>query len=192
MSDRPNKEQMMKIVVPALAISVILVLVGLLIGLQGDKDDPKKPGTKPGNGPPPVPLKATGDDSGMSDTAPPADAAEWKEIGGGLKIWDVKEGEGEPCPPGANVSMHYAGWLLSGRLFDSSRPKLKHGPGAPLNASLAGGLIEGWMKGVPGMKKNGIRRLYIPYQMAYQEQGQPPDIPPRADLIFEVKLIDNN
>ncbi len=188
MSDRPNKEQMMKIVVPALAIATILVLVGLLIGMQGDKEEPKGSPSKPG-GHTQGQLDNVGDDSGMSDTPPPVDSPEWKDIGNGLKIWDVKEGEGEPCNGGSKVLMHYAGWLLNGKLFDSSRAKLKPGAGSPLSASLTGGLIEGWLKGVPGMKKNGIRRLYIPYQLAYQERGQPPDIPPRADLIFEVKLV---
>ncbi len=188
MSDRPNKEQMMKIVVPALAISVALVIIGLLIGMQGDKDEPKKGTTKPGGpamaGIPPV----AADDEGMTNSAPLADAPEWKDIGGGLKIWDVKEGDGEVCKPGADVTMHYAGWLLNGTLFDSSRAKLKPDRGEPFTASLAGGLIEGWMKGVPGMKPNGIRRLYIPFAMAYGENGRS-GIPPRADLIFEIKLI---
>lgn len=187
MSDRPNKEQMVKIVVPALAIATILVLVGLLIGLQGDKDDPKKKSAKPGQ--PNAPTAVPGDDSGMSDGPPPSDAPDWKDIGGGLKIWDVTEGQAEACPHGAQVTMHYAGWLLNGTLFDSSRTKFKPDRGAPLDASLAGGLIEGWMKGVPGMKRGGIRRLYIPYPMAYGESGRS-GIPPRADLIFEVKLID--
>jgi hypothetical protein len=188
MSDRPNKEQMMKIVVPALAIAVVLVLVGLIIGLNGDPEPPKKEIVKPGGQTLRALPNVSGDDEGMSDTPPPADAPEWKEIGAGLKIWDVKEGEGDACPVGAQVSMHYAGWLLNGQLFDSSRSKLKPGPGQPLDASLASGLIEGWMKGVPGMKKNGIRRLYIPYPLAYGETGRG-SIPPKADLIFEVKLL---
>ena len=189
MSDRPNKEQMMKIVVPALAIATILVLVGLLIGLQGDKDPPKGNAPRqrePRSGAAPM---TKGDDTGMSDSVPPADSPEWKDIGAGLKIWDIKEGDGEACPAGAEVSMHYAGWLLNGKLFDSSRVKFKRDRGDPLVSALEG-LIVGWQKGVPGMKRGGVRRLYIPYAMAYKEDGSPPDIPPRADLIFEIKLID--
>lgn len=189
MSDRPNKEQMMKIVVPALAISVILVLVGLLISMQGDKEPPPKKGDKSNPKTAGPALNRNGDDTGMVDSAPSAEAPEWKEIGEGLKIWDVVEGEGDPCPPGAVVVMHYAGWLLNGSLFDSSRAKLKRDRGLPLESPL-GGLIEGWQKGVPGMKRKGIRRLYIPYKMAYGETGSPGGIPPRADLIFEIKLID--
>lgn len=191
MSDRPNKEQMMKIVVPALAISVVLVLVGLLIGLQGDKEEPKKEPVKSGGQAVRPKPNVTGDDTGMSDSAPPAESTEWKEIGGGLKIWDLKEGEGDPCRAGAHVVMHYAGWLLSGKLFDTSREKLDPSKGAPLDMSLLQ-LVQGWQKGVPGMKRGGIRRLYIPYQLAYGEEGSGRAIPPRADLLFEIKLLDFN
>lgn len=189
MSDRPNKEQMMKIVVPALAISAVLVLVGLLIGLQGDKEVEPKEEIKPGGQVLRVPALAGGDDTGMSDFAPSTDASEWKEIGNGLKIWDVTEGEGEPCPPGARISIHYAGWLVSGRLFDSSRSKLKAGPGSPAKFAL-GDLVAGWQKGIPGMKKGGVRRLFVPYQMGYGEEGSGSNIPPRSNLLFEIKLFD--
>lgn len=187
MSDRPNKEQMMKIVVPALAIAVVLVLIGLIIGLKSEPEPPKDDKLKPGAQTIRAQPSISGDDEGMSDTAPATDTPEWKDIGGGLKIWDVKEGEGDPCPAGAGVTMHYSGWFLNGQVFDSSRSKLKPGPGMPLESPL-GSLVDGWQKGVPGMKKGGIRRLYVPYQMAYGESGRG-SIPPRADLIFEMKLL---
>ncbi len=196
MSDRPNKEQMMKIVVPGVAIAVVLVLVGLLIAMNGDPEKPKESKKSPSDpnivNPSLTPGGSellAGNDEGMVSESPSADSSEWVEIGNGLKTWDVTVGDGEPCPPGAFVSMHYAGWLLSGKLFDSSRASLKPERGEPLNMSL-GGLIAGWQKGVPGMKRGGIRRLYIPYQMAYGESGSPGGIPPKADLIFEIKLID--
>ena len=49
--------------------------------------------------------------------------------------------------------------------------------------------IAGWQEGIPGMKPGGIRRLNIPYAWAYGEGGRPPQIPPKADLVFEVKLL---
>ena len=120
-------------------------------------------------------------------TAPPKDAKEWKDVAGaeGLKAWDVKEGKGEPCKPGATVTIHYTGWTTDGKIFDTSH---KNGSPAtfPLNR-----LIQGWQLGVPGMKPGGVRRLLIPGPLAYGEKGRPPAIPPNATLIFEMELIES-
>lgn len=119
-------------------------------------------------------------------TVPPTDSKEWKDVKGaeGLKAWDVKEGKGEPCPAGATVKIHYTGWTTDGKIFDSSH---KRGDPAtfPLNR-----LIKGWQLGVPGMKPGGVRRLLIPYDLAYGEAGKPPTIPPKATLIFEMELVE--
>lgn len=100
----------------------------------------------------------------------------------GLAIEDTLEGSGEPCPRGAIITIHYRGTLLDGTQFDSSYP------GMPVTFPL-NRLITGWQEGIPGMKAGGKRRLTIPWQMAYGEDGAPPDIPPRANLIFEIELF---
>ncbi len=117
---------------------------------------------------------------------PAADAKEWKAVAGaeGLKYWDTVEGKGDAVAAGATVTIHYAGWTLDGKVFDTSLGK------EPAEFPL-GNLIEGWQKGIPGMKKGGTRRLYIPWAMAYGERGSGRDIPPKADLIFEIELFDS-
>lgn len=105
---------------------------------------------------------------------------------GGLKIEDLKEGTGEEVKSGDTVSMHYRGIFENGEKFDSSYDR-----GQAFQTQIgAGRVIEGWDKGVPGMKVGGKRKLIIPGSMAYGPQGIPGAIPPNATLIFEVELLD--
>jgi FKBP-type peptidyl-prolyl cis-trans isomerase len=117
-------------------------------------------------------------------TPPPLDAPEWKDIGNGLKIWDVIEGTGRPAPPGGRVKVHYIGWLTDGTKFDSSLDR-----GQPIEFPLTG-VIRGWQDGIPGMKPGGVRRLLIPPALGYGMRGAPGAIPPNATLVFEVELLD--
>jgi FKBP-type peptidyl-prolyl cis-trans isomerase FkpA len=107
----------------------------------------------------------------------------WTDIGGDLKIWDVTEGTGTAVAAGATVTVHYTGWLTDGKKFDSSVDRGQT-ISFPLN-----GVIDGWKKGIPGMKPGGTRRLLIPGAMAYGARGIPGTIPPNATLVFEVQLV---
>ncbi len=119
-------------------------------------------------------------------TVPAVDAKEWKAVEGaeGLKVWDVKEGKGEAAKATDTVTIHYTGWTTDGTIFDSS-----HKRGEPATFGLSG-LIKGWQLGLPGMKPGGVRRLLIPYALAYGEKGRPPLIPEKATLIFEIEFIE--
>ncbi len=102
-----------------------------------------------------------------------------------LKIEDLKVGTGAEAKPGQQVSVHYTGWLTDGKKFDSSLDR-----GQPFKFMLgAGQVIQGWDKGVAGMKVGGKRKLTIPPQMGYGERGAGGMIPPNATLVFEVELL---
>jgi FKBP-type peptidyl-prolyl cis-trans isomerase len=104
-----------------------------------------------------------------------------------LQIIDVKQGDGEAVPEGATITAHYTGALCKdGTIFQSS-----HDLGNAISFGL-NQVIEGWTKGVPGMKVGGTRRLIIPAAMAYGESSPAPNIPPNSDLVFDIELVKIN
>jgi FKBP-type peptidyl-prolyl cis-trans isomerase len=104
---------------------------------------------------------------------------------GELKITDHVVGTGAEAVKGKTVQVHYAGRLEDGTEFDNSFKR-----GEPIRFRLGvGQVIEGWDKGIAGLKVGGKRTLVIPSEMGYGEDGAGDDIPPNATLIFEVELV---
>jgi peptidylprolyl isomerase len=104
----------------------------------------------------------------------------------GLYYVMTEEGNGEMPEKGDNVKVHYTGKLLDGTVFDSSIER-----GEPIEVPIGMGyVIPGWDEGIMLMSKGEKGVLYIPYYLAYGPNGAAPVIPPFANLIFEVELID--
>ena len=104
-----------------------------------------------------------------------------------LKIEIIKSGVGEEAKDGDVVKVHYTGTFEDGVVFDSSLDRRE-----PFEFTLGAGMvIKGWDLGVAGMLVGEQRKLYIPYELAYGEHGYGP-IPPKANLIFNVELLDVN
>ncbi len=103
----------------------------------------------------------------------------------GLQYIVLQEGSGTPAQPGDNVEVHYTGWLMDGKKFDSSVDR-----GKPFAFKLgAGKVIKGWDEGVAGMKPGEKRMLILKPELAYGKRGAGGIIPPNATLKFEVELI---
>lgn len=106
----------------------------------------------------------------------------------GVKILDQKVGgpSTKVLKLDQEIKVHYAGWLENGKLFDAS---YKTAHDKPVTFSIQkGALIEGWLDGMPGLREGGSRLIWIPWERAYGEQGRPPSIPGRSNLVFQVWL----
>lgn len=100
----------------------------------------------------------------------------------GLRIQDLREGDGPSPKMGQTVTVNYIGWLEDGTEFNNS-----YKGGKPVNFTL-GEVIPGWNEGLATMKVGGKRKLFIPSNLAYGPQGRP-GIPPNSNLIFEIELL---
>jgi len=92
---------------------------------------------------------------------------------------------GSGAPPAAtdSVTVHYAGWTLDGKLFDSS-----YGRGKTISFPL-NGVIRGWTEGLQLMQPGGKATFVIPAELAYGKRGAPPAIGPDQTLVFLVELV---
>lgn len=106
-----------------------------------------------------------------------------------LDITDIVEGDGAVAAAGDVAHVHYVGVAFSsGEEFDSSWNR-----GEPLSFRLGiGQVIQGWDKGIQGMKVGGRRQLVIPSHLAYGERGAGGVIAPGETLIFVCDLIGLN
>jgi FKBP-type peptidyl-prolyl cis-trans isomerase FkpA len=103
---------------------------------------------------------------------------------------DLVIGTGAEAVVGATLSVHYTGWFYDGSKpaqkgvqFDTSRGR------DPFRFVLgAGQVIEGWERGVVGMRVGGIRRLVVPPSLGYGATRHGV-VPPNATLVFEIELL---
>ena len=108
--------------------------------------------------------------------APPSDA---KRTASGLAYKVLRAGKGGAHPSrGSSVTVHYTGWTIDGKMFDTSLEK-----GQPITFGLSD-VIEGWTEGVQLMEVGERTRFWIPERLAYKGER-----PPRGMLVFDVELI---
>jgi len=168
-----------------------LVLAGLLIASAGCQETSTTSSTAVTSGatssegaaekPAPAPAAPglTTADKTMEVALPGGSAA--------LRYTDLKIGDGSIAGVGSVVMVHYTGWLADGTKFDSSFDRDRPYPFRI--GDIPPAVIEGWDKGIRGMRVGGKRKLVIPPELGYGSDGRLPVIPPNATLVFEVELV---
>lgn len=106
-----------------------------------------------------------------------------KTLPSGLQYQVLREGNGRKPTATDQVDCHYEGTLINGQVFDSS---YRRGETATFGLNQ---VIKGWTEGLQLMQEGAKYRFFIPYNLAYGEQGAGQAIPPYAALIFDVELI---
>jgi len=107
-----------------------------------------------------------------------------KATASGLQYQVMTEGKGKAPTAASQVKVHYRGTTLDGKEFDSSYSR---------NEPAVFGLnqvIAGWTEGLQLMKAGGKNKFFIPGNLAYGENGSPPNIGPNAVLVFDVELLE--
>jgi peptidylprolyl isomerase len=102
-----------------------------------------------------------------------------------LVVKDLEKGTGVAATRTDTVKVNYVGVnYKTGKEFDSSWSR-----GEPIAFPLGQNVvIQGWEKGIVGMKVGGRRELIIPPALGYGASGSPPVIPPNETLVFVVDL----
>ncbi|MGE0638091.1 MAG: FKBP-type peptidyl-prolyl cis-trans isomerase [Bacteroidia bacterium] len=101
----------------------------------------------------------------------------------GLQYEIIKTGNGPKPTAESVVETHYHGTFLDGKVFDSSVER-----GKPVEFPI-NRVIPGWTEALQLMPVGSKWKLWVPYQLAYGETGQQPNIPPYTTLVFEVELL---
>lgn len=103
-----------------------------------------------------------------------------------LKFEDLQIGKGKEVVKGALITTHYTGTLEDGTVFDSSLTR-----GQPFQCVIGSRrVIQGWDKGLMGMRVGGRRKLWVPAPLAYGERSIGQHIKPHSNLIFEIELLE--
>ncbi len=122
----------------------------------------------------------------------------------GLEYVITSKGTGVKPTNGTQVYIHYAGYFEDGKLFDSSYAEVSKQYGKfdqnranqngyapfPFQYGNKAGLIPGFLEGIENMSFGDKATLYIPSKLGYGENGAGGVIPPNANLIFEVELLE--
>lgn len=109
-----------------------------------------------------------------------------KTLESGLQYKVLTEGHGAKPDSDDEVTVHYTGKTVDGKVFDSSVER-----GEPVTFAV-NQVIPGWQEALPMMSEGSKWEIYVPSDLAYGERGAGQVIPPNSTLIFEIELLKVN
>jgi len=105
-------------------------------------------------------------------------------LSSGLQYKIIKKGEGEKPTINDYVICHYKGSFINGKVFDSSYDRNE-----PATFPITGGVINGWSEALQLMSVGSKWQIFVPYNLAYGEEGMTDIIEPYQTLIFDIELL---
>ena len=105
----------------------------------------------------------------------------------GIFYQEITTGVGDKLKEGEQVNLHYKGYFVNGKVFDSTYDR-----GAPLDFRYGDPdqVIKGIMLGLRLMRKGGQGKFIIPSQLGYGEAGSSTGIiPPFTTVIYKVEVL---
>lgn len=115
----------------------------------------------------------------------------------GLYVIVTKKGNGPKVEVGKRIKVDYTGYLLNGKVFDSSIKSIAEENGLESHEALEfivgqTNLIKGWDEGLMGLQQGSKAKLIIPSALAYGAKGAGDAIPSYAALVFDVEILSVN
>ena len=172
-----------------LLIAVVLMAAGIA-ACGGDDDSagspPRTATSRPDTGtatePTPAEAQAALKDTSKKPAIPKPTGSPPRK----LVVEDIVKGKGPAAKRGGTVIVNYVGENFSnGTEFDASWDR-----GQPFPVTIGRTqVIEGWTRGLVGIRKGGRRMLTIPPELGYGPNGYPPAIPPNETLVFVVDAV---
>ena len=120
-------------------------------------------------------------DTGAMDSDAPQ---QFQTTDSGLRYRILRKSDGAKPTASNSVTVHYRGWLDSGKVFDSSYDR-----GEPATFGL-GQVVAGWTEGMQLIGVGGMIELWVPARLGYGTAGSGGDVPPNATLHFVVELLE--
>ena len=117
-------------------------------------------------------------------------SASWHKFPSGLRMALLEPVEDDKCErtviDGDTLAVEYQGELEDGTVFDSSSSR-----GAPFGPFVQGRgeIIAGYTEALYGRCLGERWRMVVPPHLAYGDHGTADVIPPKATLIFDVRLV---